>query len=162
MMGQKIRARIIGTGSYTPPRRITNADFEKIVDTSDEWIVTRTGIKERRIADDSIHGSDMTVHACRNALQMAQCQNDEIDLLVVGTVTPDYRLPSTACVVQEKMGLHNAVAFDVAAALGPTGLAFTPRRSCRTARSLSNVAVHPHLALKVQIFLTSWVSFIYI
>lgn len=95
---------------------MTNADFEKIVDTSDEWIVSRTGIRERRIADDNMHGSDMTVEACRNALEMAQCGADEIELLIVGTVTPDYRLPSTACVVQEKMGLHNAVAFDVVAA----------------------------------------------
>ena len=95
---------------------MTNADFEKIVDTSDEWIVSRTGIRERRIADDTMHGSDMTVEACRHALEMAQCGADEVELLIVGTVTPDYRLPSTACVVQEKMGLNNAVAFDVVAA----------------------------------------------
>lgn len=99
-----------------PPRRLTNADLEKIVNTSDEWIVTRTGIRERRISDDSMHSSDMAVQACRNALKMAQCDNEEIELLVLGTVTPDYRLPSTACVVQEKMGLPNAVAFDIASA----------------------------------------------
>ncbi len=95
---------------------MTNADFEKIVDTTDEWIVTRTGIRERRIAENGTHGSDMTVQACRSALEMAQCSADEVELLIVGTVTPDYLLPSTACVVQEKMGLHNAVAFDVSAA----------------------------------------------
>ncbi len=95
---------------------MTNADFEKIVETSDEWIITRTGIRERRIANDDMYSSDMAVQACRNALEMAQCDNKEIELLVVGTVTPDYLLPSTACVVQEKMGLPNAVAFDVAAA----------------------------------------------
>jgi len=95
---------------------MTNADFERIVDTSDEWIVTRTGIKERRIADNGTLCSDMTAEACRNALEMAKCSADEIDLLIVGTVTPDYRLPSTACVVQEKMGLPNAACYDISAA----------------------------------------------
>ncbi len=95
---------------------MTNADFERIVDTSDEWIVTRTGIKERRIAGNGTLCSDMAVEACRNALEMAKCSRDDIDLLIVGTVTPDYRLPSTGCVVQEKMGLPNAACFDVAAA----------------------------------------------
>jgi 3-oxoacyl-[acyl-carrier-protein] synthase-3 len=87
-----------------------------MVDTSDEWIVARTGIRERRIADDKTQTSDMTVAACRNALDMAECSSDEIDLLIVGTVTPDYRLPSTACVVQEKMSLPHAAAFDIVAA----------------------------------------------
>jgi 3-oxoacyl-[acyl-carrier-protein] synthase-3 len=95
---------------------MTNADFEKLVDTSDEWITTRTGIKERRIADDKTTSADMAVEACRGALEMAHCSREEVDLLVVGTVTPDYRLPSCACVVQEKLGLPNAVAFDVVAA----------------------------------------------
>ncbi len=95
---------------------MTNADFEKIVDTSDEWITTRTGIKERRIADDDMATSDMAVIACQNALENAGCSQEEIDLVVVGTVTPDYKLPSTACVIQEKLGFDNAVAFDVAAA----------------------------------------------
>jgi len=95
---------------------MTNADFERIVDTSDEWIVTRTGIKERRIAGNGTLCSDMAVEACRNALEMAKCSGDEIDLLVLGTVTPDYRLPSTACVVQEKMSLPNATCYDIAAA----------------------------------------------
>lgn len=95
---------------------MTNADFERIVDTSDEWITTRTGIKERRIARDHIQTSDMALEACRAAMEMASCRPDEIDALIVGTVTPDYPLPSTACVVQEKMPLPNAVAFDVVAA----------------------------------------------
>ncbi|MEW5993716.1 MAG: 3-oxoacyl-ACP synthase, partial [Candidatus Zixiibacteriota bacterium] len=115
-MEQEPRARIIGTGSYAPPRRLTNADLEKMVDTSDEWIVSRTGIHERRIADDSIQASDMSVHAIKSALEMAECSGEEIDLLIVGTVTPDYRLPSTACVIQEKLALPNAAAFDIAAA----------------------------------------------
>ncbi len=95
---------------------MTNADFEKLVDTSDEWITSRTGIKERRIADDDTATSDMAVQACQRALDMAGCAKEEIDLLILGTVTPDYRLPSTACVVQEKMGLPNAAAFDIVAA----------------------------------------------
>lgn len=95
---------------------MTNADFERLVDTSDEWIVTRTGIKERRIADPDILGSDMASEACRNALEMAKCSPEEIEMLILGTVTPDYRLPSEACIVQEKIGLVNAVAFDVVAA----------------------------------------------
>lgn len=95
---------------------MTNADFEKIVDTSDEWIVSRTGIRERRIAGNGTMCSDMAVEACRNALEMAKCSVDKIDLLILGTVTPDYRLPSTACVVQEKMGLPNAACYDIVAA----------------------------------------------
>lgn len=95
---------------------MTNTDFEKIVDTSDEWITTRTGIKERRIASAEEATSDMAVAACRNALDMASVANEDIDMLILGTVTPDYRLPSCACVVQEKMGLPNAMAFDIVSA----------------------------------------------
>lgn len=94
---------------------MTNADFERIVDTSDEWIITRTGIKERRIAN-GLFCSDMAVEAAKKALEMANCGGEEIGLLIVATVTPDYRLPSTACIVQEKMNLPNAVALDVVAA----------------------------------------------
>ncbi len=95
---------------------MTNADFEKLVETSDEWIISRTGIKERRIADEDIVTSDMAVAAGRRALAMAGCAPEEIELVVTGTVTPDYRLPSTSCVVQEKMGLTSAVGFDIVAA----------------------------------------------
>jgi len=95
---------------------MTNADFERIVDTSDEWITTRTGIKERHIAAPDMTSSDMAVEASKKALEDAGCTHEDIDLLVVGTVTPDYKLPSTACVVQEKLGFPNAVAYDVLAA----------------------------------------------
>ena len=95
---------------------MTNADFERIVDTSDEWIVSRTGISERRIADNGTATSDMAVAACESALKMSGCSHEEIDLLILGTVTPDYRLPSCACVVQEKMDLPNAAAFDIVSA----------------------------------------------
>lgn len=94
---------------------MTNADFEKIVDTSDEWITTRTGIKERRIAN-GMPTSDMAVAACEKALEMAGCDKEEIDLVINATVTPDYRLPSNGCVIQEKMGLTNAVAYDIVSA----------------------------------------------
>lgn len=94
---------------------MTNADFEKIVDTSDEWITTRTGIKERRIAN-GLATSDMAVAASRAALEMSGVKNDDIEMVILATVTPDYRLPSAACVVQEKMGFPNAAAFDVVAA----------------------------------------------
>ncbi|HEX2897310.1 MAG TPA: beta-ketoacyl-ACP synthase III [candidate division Zixibacteria bacterium] len=114
-MERKIRARIIGTGSYTPPQVMTNADFERIVETSDEWITTRTGIKERRIAN-GVATSDMAVAASRAALDMARVANEDIEMVILATVTPDYRLPSAACVVQEKMNFPNAAAFDVVAA----------------------------------------------
>jgi len=94
---------------------MTNADFEKIVNTSDEWITTRTGIKERRIAN-GLATSDMAVAAARAAIEMARVRHDEIEMVILGTVTPDYRLPSAACVVQEKMNFPNAAAFDVVAA----------------------------------------------
>lgn len=95
---------------------MTNADFEKIVDTSDEWIVTRTGIKERRIAPPGMAVSDMAMKACQDAIDSSGLKNEDIDLLIVGTVTPDYRLPSAACTIQEKMDLPNATAFDIVAA----------------------------------------------
>lgn len=95
---------------------MTNADFERIVDTSDEWITTRTGIKERRISDENTHSSDMATAALKSALEMAETSPEEIEALILGTVTPDYRLPSTACITQEKVGFKNAVAFDIVAA----------------------------------------------
>lgn len=95
---------------------MTNADFEKIVDTSDEWIVTRTGIRQRRIALDDMTSADMAIEAAKRALEMAGRTHEEIDLIITGTVTPDYRLPSNACIIQERMGFPNAVGFDVVAA----------------------------------------------
>ncbi len=120
---------------------MTNADFERLVDTSDEWIVTRTGIRERRIADSDIMGSDMAAEACRNALDMAGCKPEEIDMLIIGTVTPDYRLPSEACIVQEKIGLVNAVAFDIAAACTGFISGLSPARSVMEAGQAQKVLV---------------------
>jgi 3-oxoacyl-[acyl-carrier-protein] synthase-3 len=87
-----------------------------MLDTSDEWIYSHTGIRERRIADDDTSTSDMAVEAIRQALEMSQCTTDEIDMVIAGTSTSDYRMPSTACVIQEKLSLPNAVAFDVVSA----------------------------------------------
>lgn len=115
-MEPMVRAKITGTGSFAPARRRTNLDLEKFIDTSDEWISSRTGIKERRVADDGIGCSDLATEAGNRALEAAGCQPEEIDMVITGTVTPDYRLPSCACEVQAKMGLTNAVAFDVVAA----------------------------------------------
>lgn len=107
---------IIGTGSYVPDRVLTNDDLSKFVDTSDEWITSRTGIKERRIAADDQATSDLAANAARRALDAAGVTAEEIELIIVATVTPDMFFPSTACFVQKKIGAMNAVCFDVSAA----------------------------------------------
>src|SRR6266850_4017464 len=107
---------IAAVGSYVPKRVLTNADLEKIVDTSDEWIVSRTGIKERRIAAPNEYTSDMATRAALLAMQRADVTADQIDLIIVATVTPDLVFPSTACLVQERIGAHRAAAFDIEAA----------------------------------------------
>lgn len=109
-------AKISGTGSALPAKILTNADLALMVDTSDEWITTRTGIKERRISADGEYTSTFAVEAARRALSMANISPEELDLIVLGTVTPDYPFPSTACIVQNELGAHNAAAFDVSAA----------------------------------------------
>jgi 3-oxoacyl-[acyl-carrier-protein] synthase III len=107
---------IIGTGSYMPEKVLTNEDLSKIVDTSDEWITTRTGIRERRIAAEGQATSDMAAEAARRALADAGVAPEEVNLIVVATVTPDMFFPSTACFVQKKIGASNAVCFDISAA----------------------------------------------
>jgi 3-oxoacyl-[acyl-carrier-protein] synthase-3 len=107
---------ITGTGMYVPERVLTNADLEKMVDTSDEWILERTGIVERRIADASEASSDLSVKAARQALAMARVDPGEIDQIIVATTSPDRYLPSCACTVQAKLGAHRAAAYDVFAA----------------------------------------------
>jgi len=111
-----IRARITGTGSYVPEKILTNKDFEKYLDTTDEWIVTRTGIRERHIAAEGEHTSDLCVKAAQNALDMAGISAEEIDLIIVGTITSDYPWPATACIVQNKLGAKQCGAFDISAA----------------------------------------------
>ena len=109
-------AGIIGIGAYLPNKILTNADLEKIVDTSDEWIVSRSGIRKRHIADANEATSDLAVHAALKAIQDAQLNPSEIDMVIVATITPDMMLPSTATRVQKKIKATNACAFDIGAA----------------------------------------------
>jgi 3-oxoacyl-[acyl-carrier-protein] synthase-3 len=107
---------IIGTGSYLPEKILTNQELEKLVETSDDWITSRTGIKERRIAAADEHTSDLAAKAALAAMENASITAEEIDLIIVATVTPDMFFPSTACFVQTKIGAKNAACFDVSAA----------------------------------------------
>ena len=107
---------IIGTGSYVPEKIVTNKELEKVVETSDEWIVERTGIKERRVAEPTIATSDLATKAAEIALADAGVSADEIDLIIVATVTPDMSFPSVACIVQDNIKAKNAAAFDLSAA----------------------------------------------
>src|SRR3981189_109977 len=107
---------IIGTGSYTPEKILTNEDLSRMVDTSDEWITTRTGIKERRVAAKDATTSDMAANAALKALERAKISPEEIDLLLVATATPDMIFPATACFVQKKIGAKNAACLDISAA----------------------------------------------
>lgn len=110
------RARIIGTGSCVPDKVLTNSELEKFLDTSDEWIVSRTGIRERHIASEGEFTSDLATRAAERALAMAGVRGDEVDLVVVGTITGDFPWPATACLVQKNLGATGAAAFDVSAA----------------------------------------------
>jgi len=110
------RAVIAGTGSYAPSKTLTNEDFTRIVDTSDEWITTRTGIKVRHIAGDNETTAMLAAEAARIALADAEMEPTEIDLIIVATITPEMVFPSTACFVQHMLGAHNAWAFDLCAA----------------------------------------------
>lgn len=107
---------ITGVGSYVPERILSNADLEKLVETSDEWITSRTGIKERRIAAEGEATSDMATAAARKALERAGVSAAELDLIIVATITPDMPFPSTACLVQHRLGATRAAAFDIEAA----------------------------------------------
>ena len=107
---------IVGLGSYLPPKVLTNEELERMVDTSDEWIMTRTGIKERRIAEDGVVTSDLAVEAAKEALGGAQIKPEDVELILIATITPDMQFPSTACIVQRKLNAKKAVCFDVSAA----------------------------------------------
>lgn len=106
---------IVGIGSCVPDRVLTNADLERMVDTSDEWITTRTGIKERRITDDQTATSDLAYGAALRALEDAKVSPEDVDLIIVATVTPDMLFPATSCLVQAKLGASRAAAFDLSA-----------------------------------------------
>ncbi|WP_337098810.1 beta-ketoacyl-ACP synthase III [Paenibacillus sp. YIM B09110] len=107
---------IIGTGKYVPERILTNQELEQMVETNDEWIVTRTGIKERRLASEEEATSDLALHASRKAIAAAGLTAEDIDLIIVATITPDMFFPSTACLLQDKLGAKKAAAFDLSAA----------------------------------------------
>ena len=113
-------SRITGTGSHLPPRRLSNADMVEMlarrgVETTDEWIVERTGIRARHFADDHVTCSDLALHACQQALQAAGREVQHVDLIIVATSTPDMVFPSTACILQHKLGAHGCAAFDLQA-----------------------------------------------
>ena len=115
--------KIIGTGSFVPEKILTNSDLEKIVETSDEWISTRTGIRERHIAENDQFTSDLAEQAARRAMEMAQITPEQLDLITIATATPDTVVPSTACILQKKIGAKNAACFDLVAAC--TGLIYS-------------------------------------
>ncbi|MDH5830269.1 ketoacyl-ACP synthase III [Luteimonas sp. M1R5S18] len=116
MSNERIYSRIAGTGSYLPSKVLTNDDLSKIVDTSDEWIASRTGIRERHIAAEGETTVDLATHASQRALEAADVSADEIDLIVFGTTTPDLIFPSSACLLQQRLGIAGCGAFDVNAA----------------------------------------------
>jgi 3-oxoacyl-[acyl-carrier-protein] synthase-3 len=134
-----IRSQIIGTGSYLPERVVTNADLEELMDTTDEWIWTRTGIRERRVAAERETTSDMGAEASKRAVKNAGISAQEVDLIILATATPDMPFPSSACIVQHRLGIAGVPAFDISAAcsgfLYAMGIAdqFIRTRSVRTA-----------------------------
>ncbi len=110
-----IHSRILGTGSYLPARALTNADLEKMVDTTDEWIFTRTGIRQRHIAAEGETTCDLAEQAAHRAIEAAGIETSAIDLIIIATTTPDRIFPSTACLLQERLGIHGCAAFDIQA-----------------------------------------------
>jgi 3-oxoacyl-[acyl-carrier-protein] synthase III len=115
-LSKPIRAKISALGTYVPPRLLTNADLEKMVDTTNEWIMTRVGIRERHIVEKGVATSDLAVEAAKKALAQRGFAPTDIEALIVGTVTPDMLFPSTACLVQHKLGAKGAWGFDISAA----------------------------------------------
>ena len=124
-MSRPIAAKVTGVAGYVPPRVVTNADLERIVDTNDEWIRTRTGIRERRYVEPGVASSDLGAEAARKLLAMKHVSADEIDMIVVATVTPDMLFPATACLIQEKLGAKKAWGFDLSAACAGFAYALT-------------------------------------
>ena len=115
-MNKKVGVKILSTGSFVPKKVLTNFDLEKMVETSDEWISERTGIKERRILDKNQTTSDLAYNAAIKAIDRANITVDDIDMIIVATISPDVPMPSTACYLQKKLKAYNAVAFDISAA----------------------------------------------
>jgi 3-oxoacyl-[acyl-carrier-protein] synthase-3 len=115
-LSKPVRAKISALGTYVPPRLLTNADLEEMVDTSDEWIMTRVGIRERHIVDKGVATSDLAVEAAKKALACRGIAPSDLDAIIVGTVTPDMFFPSTACLVQHKLGAKGVWGFDLSGA----------------------------------------------
>ena len=124
-MSKRIAAKITGVAAYVPPRVVTNHDLEKIVDTTDEWIRTRTGIRERHYADAGVASSDLGTEAAKKLLAAKGVSPSEIELIVVATVTPDMLFPATACLIEDKLGAKNAWGFDLSAACSGFAYALT-------------------------------------
>jgi 3-oxoacyl-[acyl-carrier-protein] synthase III len=124
-MSKRIAAKITGVAGYVPPRVVTNSDLEKLVDTSDEWIRTRTGIGERHYADPGVASSHLGTEAAKKLLAEKGISADEIELIVVATVTPDMFFPATACIIQDRLGAKNAWGFDLSAACSGFAYALT-------------------------------------
>src|SRR5271156_3855494 len=124
-MGKRIAAKITGVAGYVPPRVATNSDLEKLVETSDEWIRTRTGIRERHYADPGVASSHLGTEAAKKLLAAKGISAEEIELIVLATVTPDMFFPATACLIQERLGAQNAWGFDLSAACSGFAYALT-------------------------------------
>jgi len=136
-----MKAAILGVGSALPPKVVTNDDLSKIVDTNDEWIKTRTGICERRVTDYETSTSDLAVKAAEKALQSAKLDPAKLDLIIVGTTSSDYLFPSTACILQSKLGAKNAAAFDVSAACAGFNFALTTAQQYIENETYKNILV---------------------
>jgi len=144
---------IIGVGEYLPKKILTNADLEKMVNTSDEWITTRTGIKERRLAASNEAASDLALAACKQALADAKLKPEGIELIIVATVTPDMQFPSTACLVQSGLGAKNAVCFDISAACAGFVYALTTAQQFLAHGTYQNALV---VGVEVLSSVTDW------
>ena len=136
-----LRARISSLATYVPPRLLTNADLEKMVETSDEWIIQRTGIKQRHIVDPGVATSDLAAEAARKAIERAGLKPTDIDFIIVGTTTPDMFFPSTACLLQDKIGATHAWGYDLSAACSGFTYALTTAANMVAAGSSKHALV---------------------
>lgn len=140
-MEKKRVARIIGMGSYLPKKILTNKELESMVETSDDWIVTRTGIKERRVAEDGEYTSTMGIQAAKEAIEKAKIDPKDIDLIIVATCTPDYLFPSTGALIQREIGAENAAAFDMQAACSGYIFALSLAKSYIESEAYKNILI---------------------
>ena len=144
-MSHRIAAKITGVAGYVPPRVVTNADIEKIVDTNDEWVRTRTGIRERHFADPGVAASHLGTEAAqRSCSRRRECSAEEIDMIVVATVTPDMLFPATACLIQDRLGAKKAWGFDLSAACSGFAYALTVGAQFVGSRIAQESARHRH------------------